>query len=169
MADDETFTEAQGDAYDRILELGGDRRWVPIDEVGTREVVDELREMRIVQTSDGGGFVALDGFEPAAPEVGECPRCGEKDFMCEPYVSMHDVWCVKCANCNTPYIEGGGNRRHHREWPCPLDDEDESDDVEGDADVEMTVVKERDDEVDEPVDIDWISIAEAVDEAPVEE
>ena len=61
---DELLNEAQVHAFDRLVDLGGEERWVSMDEVGHHQTVRALERRRVIQTRDVGGqmFCALAGI-----------------------------------------------------------------------------------------------------------
>lgn len=73
-SDEEVFTQKQEEAYDTLLEEGGEEEWIEADEVSDPRTLDALAKKGVAQVEEnnqGDMFVAMAGVvlgEPPSPE-----------------------------------------------------------------------------------------------------
>lgn len=71
MADDETdWGDAHRAAYDELVALDGDVQWVAVEDVGDREVVEDLARFGVAQLDESGDRVSVAGVDPEAVDDG---------------------------------------------------------------------------------------------------
>lgn len=78
------FTPKQEEAYDALLESGGDEDWVEAEDLGHHRTLDALEKKRVIQTvenSDGVKYAALHGLVLESPPEETSPVSEKKSSI----------------------------------------------------------------------------------------